>query len=73
MVTQKLDKLPVVSMHLIAEGETTTASNAHVVRFVSPADPSESQTLHLIEQSGTLDFWSAECEDGYTGDDGESL
>ncbi len=73
MTTKTLDKLPVVSMHLIAEVENITVCDAQFTRFASPADPTESQTLQLIEQSGVLDFWSNDAEDGYTGDDGEAI
>jgi len=38
-----------------------------------PEEPSRSQTLKLVEHSGTLDFWEHEDEDIYSLDDGEQL
>lgn len=38
-----------------------------------PADPTSAQVFRLIEQSGTLDFWSDKAEDIYTLDDGTEI
>lgn len=73
MATRSFDELPVVSMRLIAEGGNATASDARVIHFMPPADPSESQALRLIEKSGALDFWADDAENGYAADDGEPI
>jgi hypothetical protein len=60
-------------MHLIVDEQTRTACSDCVIRFSSPADPSAEQSLRLIDESGVLDFWEDENEDGYTATDGEPL
>ena len=72
-MTIKLDQAPVVSMQMTVGEQNVTSSDAHVIWFSSPphADPTGAQRLLLIEQSGFLDFWNDESEDGYSGNDGE--
>jgi hypothetical protein len=41
--------------------------------IVVPADPTSADRMHLIEASGTLDFWTAPDEDTYDEHDGEPV
>ena len=67
-------RLVVASEYIFAETNTRTVRDSIVSTFQSrPNDPSESQILGLIEQSGTLDFWCRDEEDEYTHDDGEAI
>ena len=59
---------------ITAEASTFTVQESVVDVFPSPpADATHMQTLRLIEQSGSLDFWNEEGEDIYTHDDGEAI
>jgi hypothetical protein len=55
------------------QDETDTAAGDKIELSVTPSDPSRSQTLKAIEQSGTLNFWNASEEDIYTSGDGEPV
>ncbi len=39
----------------------------------NPKDATRMQTLKLMEQSGSLDFWQEEGEDIYTCEDGDQI
>lgn len=56
--------------------ESNTLTMRESVKSVFPSRPSDAtpaQTLRLIEQSTTLDFWADEEEDVYTRNDGEPI
>jgi hypothetical protein len=58
----------------IAELNTITVRESIVSVFPErPADATSSQTLALIEQGGTLDFWMDDKEDIYTHQDGQEI
>lgn len=59
---------------IASELNTMTVRGSIVTVFPErPADATPAQTLKLIEQSGTLDFWNDEGEDVYTHEDGQEL
>lgn len=64
-----------VAEHFIFDGENPeTVTTAHLIRLTStPEDPSSQQVLRLVEESGVLDFWSTDEEDGYSEQDGEPI
>jgi hypothetical protein len=66
------NKADFVSMHLIAQGQNITASDAPLIRIAAPVDPTPAQMMRLVEASGVLDFWADDSENGYTADDGEA-
>ena len=56
--------------------EVNTVTLRESIVNVFPAPPSDvtpEQTLRLIEQSSTLDFWTEDGEDIYTHNDGEEI
>lgn len=59
---------------IASELNTITVRDSIVTVFPEcPADATPAQTLRLIEQSGTLDFWNDEGEDVYTREDGQEI
>ena len=55
------------------EDEPETTFGACITSFCTPSDPSPKQIMHLVEQSGVLDFWDHPDEDIYTDADGDPL
>lgn len=51
---------------------TSTFTEARLVRF-PPDDPTIEQQMHLMENSGVLDFWNRPEENGYTCTDGDPI
>lgn len=61
--------------YVLAEANTQTVRHSVITTFQAalPSDPTDAQMLGIVEQSGVLDFWSADEEDVYTREDGEAI
>jgi hypothetical protein len=71
-VQQDIEILP--SRSLTDEDfQTRTTCEIASGMIVVPADPTSADRMHLIEASGTLDFWTAPDEDTYDEHDGEPV
>ena len=79
MLTQKKNKGEAKAVRcvefIVSEANTHTVRGSIVSEFSAarPSDPTDAQILGLIEQSGTLEFWSRDEEDVYTREDGEPI
>lgn len=64
-----------LAMRLILDGQHggVTSSDAPLICFPAPDDPTASESLRLVEESGVLDFWADEPDDAYTLSDGEPV
>lgn len=59
---------------IVKNANTITVRESIVSIFPGrPKDATQAQTLKLIEQSGTLDFWLDNEEDIYSHSDGEEI
>lgn len=64
---------PFVAANVISLTVTSTVSTARLVSLQAPEDPTTIQAMHVVEASGTLDFWARGEEDVYSHDDGKPI
>lgn len=50
----------------MSDATAVTVSTSILVRFPFPDDPSSKQAMLLAEESGALDFWAQDNENGYS-------